>query len=380
MIWGALYDLAEVELAFAMQESALEHLRAALAAIEALRAESVPSDRAKRAESEERQRVYARTVGLLFDLDHQAEALEVAERARARASLDLFASAGAREAPEIAAELERTAAEAVPSPRAAMVPPAPLLIGEVRARGVTAVEYFVGEGRLFTWVIGADGSLRSVAMPMAPGELETRVRAARGEEGRTEALASLHRLLIEPIAEWLPAAPSRTILIVPHDRLFLLSFAALLDETGHHLIERHALAYAPSLAMLAWTGRERAGADAEAMALVVGNPHFSGTRGGAAARSAPLPFLPDAEREARAVVAALGRRSELLVGSAADEATVRRRAASAPIVHLATHGVIDAADPSASSVALASIGTVRRQKTGAGRCARSSRIASTPIW
>ena len=250
MIWGALYDLAEVELAFDLQESALDHLRAALAAIEALRAESVPSDRAKRAESEERQRVFARTVGLLFDLGLQAEALEVAERAKARASLDLFASTGAREAPEIAAELERTAAEAVPSSRAAMVPPAPLLIGEVRARGVTAVEYFVGEGRLFAWVIGADGSLRCVARPLAPGELETRVRAARGEEGRTEALTALHRLLIAPIAAWLPAEPSRTVLIVPHESALsaLVRRAPRLDRTpsdraprsGLYALARHA--------------------------------------------------------------------------------------------------------------------------------------------
>lgn len=135
MIWTALYDLAEVELAFDLNDAALDHLRAALAAIEALRAESVPSDRSKRADSDERQAVFARAVGLLFDLDRPQEALEIAERAKARASLDLFASAAAPDAPAIAAELDRIAAEAVPSPRSASVPPMALLLGEVRARG-----------------------------------------------------------------------------------------------------------------------------------------------------------------------------------------------------------------------------------------------------
>ncbi len=361
MIWAALYDLAEVELAFDLKESALEHLRAALAAIEALRAESIPSDRAKRAESEERQRVFARAVGLLFDLDLKAEALEVAERAKARASLDLFASAGTREKSAIASDLGRAAAESVPSPEAAPIPPMALIIGAVRARAVTAVEYFVGDGRLFTWVIGADGGLNCVARPLAPGALETHVRAARGEEGRSEALTSLYRLLIEPIAEWLPIAPSRTVLIVPHDRLFLLSFAALIDGGGRHLVESHALAYTPSLAMLAWTGRERSRSGAASPTLVVGNPGPAGIRAGASAHStllslpplAPLPALPEAELEARAVVAALGRRSELLLGAAADEATVRRRAAGAPILHLAAHGVVDAVDPMRSGVVLA---------------------------
>ncbi len=260
MIWMAWNDLAQVELAFGLRQEALEHLRAALAAIEALRAESVPSDRAKRAESEERQRVFARTVGLLFDLGLPDEGLEVAERARARASLDLFASAGAREAPALSAELERAAAEAVPSPRAAAVPPTPLLIGEVRARGVTAIEYFAGDGRLFIWVIGADGSLHATAAPIAPGELEAGVRAVRGEADPQAALSALHRLLIEPIADWLPRDSRATVVIVPHDRLFLLPFAALRDRSGIYLAERHALSYTPSLALFAWTGRQRSAA------------------------------------------------------------------------------------------------------------------------
>ena len=374
MTWGALFDLAEVELAFGMRLEAVDHLRAALAAIEALRAESVPSDRAKRAESADRQRVFARTVGLLYDLGLTAEALEVAERSRARASLDLFASAGARDARAIAAELAGSGAEAVPSSRSAPVPAVPLLIGEVRSRGLVAIEYFVGEGRLFAWVIAADGSLHAAATPLVAGELESRVRAARqglglvgalregpalptsrqateggGGSEPAAALAALYRLLIEPLARWLPSEPGRTVTIVPHDRLFLLSFAALRDPGGRYLVERHALSYSPSLALLAWTGRPRAAATARQPALVVGNPAMP-TLPGATQR---LASLPGAELEARAVAAELGPRTVVLVGAAAGEAEVRRRATNAPLVHLATHGQLDEGEPLASLVALA---------------------------
>ena len=349
MIWMAWNDLAQVELVFDLRQEALEHLRAALAAIEALRVESIPSDRAKRSETEDRQQVFARTVGLLFDLGLYAEALEVAERARARASLDLFASAGADETAAITAELGRAAAEAVPSPRSVAVPPMPLLIGEVRARGVTAVEYFAGENRLFAWVIGADGSLHAAATPTTPGELESGVRTARSVADPKAALTALHRLLIAPIASWLPQDRERTVIIVPHGSLFLLSFAALRDRSGIYLAERYALAFTPSLALLAWTGRQRLASGPEAPALVVGNPRMPEPRPGEGALSS----LGDAAAEAREVAVAMGRPAEVLLGAAAGEGTVRRRAGRASMVHLATHGVVDATDPMASLVALA---------------------------
>ncbi len=357
MIWNALSDLAEVELAFGLRGEALDHLRAALAAIEALRSEALPSDRSKRAEAADRQRVFSRTIGLLVDLGQTAEALEVAERAKARASLDLFASAGAREASQIAAELERAGAEAVPSPRVASVPPTPLLIDEVRRRRVTAVEYFAGDGRLFTWVIAADGTLHSRAAPLSLGDLETFVRAARDSRDPAPALVELHRRLIEPISEWLPLDPAETVIFVPHDRLFLVSFAALRDDSGRYLAERHAIAYTPSLALLAWSGRgPRAPLD-EAPSLVVGNPRMPALRPG----GQPLPALAEAELEAHAVASALGRRTELLVGEAAKESTVRERAALAPMIHLATHARLDGADPLASLVALAPDGAAAGQ-------------------
>ncbi len=354
MLWTAFADLAEVQITFGQRREALDSLRAALAAIEALRAEAIPTDRAKRGERAERQAVYARAVGLLVDLGLPAEALEVAERARARAFLDLVASAasGAVSIPGASGESPDVA-----SPAHVEVPPAALLVGEVRRRGATAVEYFVGEDRLIVWVIEPDGELHVHASPLAPGELEARVERFRAAlelpsgAALGAALRELDRLLIAPIARWLPSAPEQPVTLVPHAALFRLSFAALLDERGRYLIERHALHYTPALSLLAWTGRPLARAGtAAAPALVVGDPATPAARAG----ERELLRLPGAEAEARAVAGALRTlQPVLLLGERATESQVRRLASEAPLVHLATHGVLRDDDPARSLVALA---------------------------
>ncbi|MBZ0100714.1 MAG: CHAT domain-containing protein [Thermoanaerobaculia bacterium] len=372
MIWRALYDLAEVELAFDRRREALAHLRSALAAIERLRAEAVPTDRSKRAEIADRQVVFARAVGLLVDSGLPAEALEVAERARARASLDLFASRGERAGTERAGALDGVDLEAVPSPRHVETPPVAMLIGVARARGITAIEYFVGDGRLFAWVVGADQPLRVVATPLDPTHLDRLVeqlrRGLRGapaepREGEPATLGpaqlratlrELDRLLIEPIARWLPRQREQVVTIVPHGRLFLLSFAALLDADGSYLVEKHALSYVPALSLLAWTDREPAATVADRRALVVGNPAMPPVPG----RDRVLEALPGAEREALAVARSLGGagRAVVLTGRGANEPEVRRLAARAPILHLATHGLLRDDAPLDSFVALAPAG------------------------
>ncbi|MEW6364511.1 MAG: CHAT domain-containing tetratricopeptide repeat protein [Acidobacteriota bacterium] len=364
MIWNAYYDLAEVEITFDMRREALDHLRAALAAIEKLRAEGVPTDRSKRAEIAGRQAVYSRAVGLLVDSGLVIEALEVAERARARASLDLFASTAEASDPAIAAAIGAEAADATPSPRHVEVPPAALLIGEVRQRGATAVEYFVGDGRLFAWVIGPDGALHVATSPLAPARLEQLVgdlrREVQPEPGKPipadpdaalrATLRDLDRLLVEPVARWLPSDPERVVTIVPHDRLFLVSFASLLDASGKYLVERHALSYVPALSILAWTGRERGRAEASGPVLVVGNPEMPAVPG----RARPLDPLPGAEQEARAVAKALGGGAAvMLTGRQAVEPEVRRLAAGAPVLHLATHALMRDDRPQESCVVLA---------------------------
>jgi CHAT domain-containing protein len=88
--------------------------------------------------------------------------------------------------------------------------------------------------------------------------------------------------------------------------------------------------------------------------FAVGNPDFTTI---ATAGNDPLAPLPYAQKEVEAIGATVKpeRRIEL-TGKAASEAAVKQelRTESPRVVHLATHGLVDAIEPARSSVALAS--------------------------
>ena len=108
--------------------------------------------------------------------------------------------------------------------------------------------------------------------------------------------ATLYDALIRPIQNELRGFP--TLLIVPDKLLYKVPFSALFDqETGRYLVEDHASAISPSLALLGealdhpHAFRERLAG----RALVVGNPAFDRTR------LSNLPDLPGAEAEAEKI-------------------------------------------------------------------------------
>ena len=65
-----------------------------------------------------------------------------------------------------------------------------------------------------------------------------------------EVYRALYATLWAPIASFLPADLDARITIIPHGPLLSLPFAALLDPGGHYLVERYALHYASSSAVL----------------------------------------------------------------------------------------------------------------------------------
>lgn len=169
-------------------------------------------------------------------------------------------------------------------------------------------------------------------------------------------LRRLHELLIQPIADLLPAGAGARVTFVPQDLLFLVPFAALQDETGKWLVERFAIATAPSIQVLqsARAQQERLPAVATG-ALVVGNPTMPSLAMPGEGSAKPLPSLPGAEQEARAISALLG--SPALVGPQATKQATVAQMARARVIHLATHGFLDDTGGSFSSVALAPAGS-----------------------
>ncbi len=143
----------------------------------------------------------------------------------------------------------------------------------------------------------------------------------------------LAEVLLAPFAERIRA--SRHLFIVPHGAAHALPFQAIpFDDAPLGL--RRTLTYLPSASVLQWRSAGDRGPLPERI-LVVGNPTLD---------------LPAARDEAQRIAAQFAD-PVLLLEDQATEAAVRAQIATAPLVHLATHGILDAESPLNSAVALA---------------------------
>lgn len=197
---------------------------------------------------------------------------------------------------------------------------------------------------------------RSEAAPSPMQAPETRFIAAQ--------LRQLHALLIEPIADDLPTDPSDRVVIIPHESLFLVPFAALQDSDGRYVLEQHTLLTAPSIQVLALASDPSRlshqstpwSFDRPADSLVVGNPTMPMVR---SPNSEPyqLAPLPGSEQEAIAIAAFLN--TQPLIGEAATVSAVLERLPQARLIHLATHGLLSYVeyDAPSSRDSLASVST-----------------------
>ena len=144
-------------------------------------------------------------------------------------------------------------------------------------------------------------------------------------------LPELYQVLIQPIADLLPADPDQPVVFIPQESLFLVPFAALPDAQGHYLIERHTLRSAPSIQVLGLTQQQAQRVQGQAQnMLVVGNPD-------------PMPDnlerLPGAEKEAIAVAQILN--TAAIIGKQATKNRVVAQFRTARVIHLATHGLLE---------------------------------------
>ncbi|HIK50681.1 MAG TPA: tetratricopeptide repeat protein, partial [Oscillatoriales cyanobacterium M59_W2019_021] len=293
-------------------------------------------------------------------------ALEIAERGRARAFVELMALRLSGQSQE------------------EFVPPPPPTLAQIRQvaqeQNATLVEYFLVEleekygmveNKLYIWVVSPTGEIAFRQIEIADilnnaslAELVDSSRIAMGVRGRglgvqprdaieivpnpgtlaerrTSRLQQLHQLLIEPIADLLPTNPEDRVIFLPQGELFLVPFPALPDADGTYLVEKHTILTAPSIQVLELTrqtGRGDGETGGRGEVLVVGNPTMP-TVQLLSGETLSLSSLPGAEREAAAIADFLG--TEALIGDAATESTVLERLPQANIVHLATHGLLD---------------------------------------
>lgn len=372
-------------------DAAIADLRASVAIINDLRA-NVTSDLGKIAYVDTRQSVFHDLALVLSEAGRHAEALEAAEAGRARALADLL-----NQRKVFGREADLPALRAV---RSAMAAPAPTTrggegkrggddplaaavqqlrsrdpelaslltvaspgIGEIKgtaaALDATLVEYLVADKTLLVWVVSPDGAVQSVRQPVDAAMLSARVQKLRraldaptaddlARPGRLDPeLRYLHDVLISPIQQWLPAPGSgRPVVVIPHGATALAPFAAMKGPDGVPVVDRYVLTFAPSIATYRYTGAKRTGSDwATADALIVANPRPPA--------GSSLGTLQGTLEEARRVSTRFGPRALVLTGAAAHEGAVKRQMSSRRVIHLATHGLVSAVRPVASSLVFA---------------------------
>ncbi|VXD16709.1 CHAT domain-containing tetratricopeptide repeat protein [Planktothrix paucivesiculata] len=289
-------------------------------------------------------------------------ALEIAERGRARAFVEL---------------LEKRLSTKGQQMTFTAPPPSITQIQRIaQSHNATVVEYsLVFEQEIYIWVIRPSGEIifcsvdlkllgqqpdgsSTIAFGSALFNLVLQARKFLGIEDNlrdgitgssfkaissasniSEPLRQLHQYLIEPIARLLPTQPNESIIFIPQEALFLVPFPALQDATGKYLVEQHRILTAPSIQVLDSICQQGKAQSAENYfdALVVGNPTMPTIH--LTEPPVKLLELPWSETEAKAIAPLL--QTQPITGAAATKVKILEQMQKARLIHLATHGLLD---------------------------------------
>ncbi|BAY23825.1 TPR repeat-containing protein [Calothrix sp. NIES-2100] len=294
-------------------------------------------------------------------------ALEIAERSRARAFVELLASRLSN---------SKQTDKSTPAPTIAEIQQI------AKQQNATLVEYSIiydnfqvagqqkiKESELYIWVVKPNGEVTFRKTDLKPlwqkfnttlYELVTNSRigisAARGRGNKVKKpLEKLHDILIKDIADLLPKNPSERVIFIPQDSLFLVPFPALRDQQGKYLIEKHTILTTPAIQVLDFTHKLGHGRITNYHnALIVGNPAMPvvSTEPGEPAKQ--LDSLPGAELEAMTIANLL--KTQAILGKDATKANILQRLSTVDVIHLATHGWADDYRGLGSWIALAPSG------------------------
>jgi len=278
----------------------------------------------------------------------------------------------------------------------------PLSLTQVQKRilkpGMALVEYLVGDRETIVWVIKTH-SCNPIIIPVsrdslthAVGRLLQPFREARAGKIMnladirfdTERAHQLYQAVFAPLEKYL--SPGEELIIIPDDVLFYLPFEALVTNTATNtikaapnilfsqyrnvrfLVEQYAISYAPSASVLASTMRWRKPKPSKEAMLAFGNPDFKRgidlafqsssdqtvKRLSAFRASQHLLFapLPKSETEI-ATIAHIIHPTIYYLNREAKEETFKRKAGNYPLIHLATHAIVDEMQPLYSRIVFA---------------------------
>jgi CHAT domain-containing protein/Flp pilus assembly protein TadD len=287
-------------------------------------------------------------------------ALEIAERGRGRAFVELLAG------------------KIFPNSQQSPIPPTIAEIQKIaKTQNATLVQYSIiydyfkikgkeqsKESELYIWVIKPTGEVifrKSDLKPLLQKEntdLATLVENSRASiyvRGRgvqvtynpngnsaknpaqgNQKLKQLHGLLIKPIEDLLPTSENDRVVFIPQRSLFLVPFSALQDNNGKYLIEKHTISTASAIQVLDLTHQQKLKVTGKEV-VVMGNPTMP--RVGIPPNDYQLGSLGGAEKEARAIANLF--KTKPILGNDATKDALLKKLPTARIIHLATHGLLD---------------------------------------
>lgn len=371
LYWLALFDAGRIEEQSGRLEKAIEHYRRAVEVIEQQRS-SINTETSKIGFAGNRQAVYARLVGALFESGRIEAAFDIAERGKARALVDMlaakqdFAVAGAN-----AEQVKALLAETREGEQAALVAggnkaatrnivvglreklarESPQLASLVSVKTLSAadvqatlapdealVEYYLEGGGLHAFVLTRD-AVRGFRLQGRGVEADVRDLRQALTDSHSKAYLAKAQKLYATLLQPLEGALRPRLVIVAHGPLHYLPFGVLHDGAGF-LVETRAIRLLPSASVVRFI-RER-GAARPGGILAFGNPDLGD----------PRYDLRFAQEEAVAIAKAVPR-SRALLRKEATESALRQYGAGFSYLHFATHGTFNPEAPLRSALMLA---------------------------
>lgn len=372
LYWVALYERGLIALKQGQRDEGIRLLTQSIEAIESVRS-TISFEAAKIGFAGDKQTVYAALIGTLVEAGDWHQAFLYAERAKARALVDLLAqrrdlgppqsaddkvrelfahaamvdtSMGYSTAEEtvrgikVVADARESLSDVAPE-AASLIAVQKVEVAQIASRmsaDESLIDYYLQGADLYAFVLNGE-SIKGYKL--SAQRLEEQVRAFREAIERHSAHAmdfgrTLYDRLIRPL---LVDIKGSKLIIAPHGVLHYVPFLALSDGKDY-LVDQFSLRLIPSASTLVYLRTDQPKKVGKLLAL--GNPDL-GSR---------ALDLPNAQAEA-VTIAAMFPDSRALVRAAASKSAVKELGNGFSILHFATHGKFDANAPLSSGIYLA---------------------------
>ncbi len=375
--WASLYHMGLIQQREGRTGEAISLMKKAVSAIEKQR-RTIAAETSKIGFVNDKQVVYRDLIRLLIANQAAAEAFEYAERAKARALVDLLASKQDFRSPDAGdeqmapllfqldaaeshqASIEHQLLEEGGTTRSAdirgiavlqqirrtseeiysLVSVSPSGVADIQRllpEGETLIEYYGDEKGLYAFAVTAREvhavALEATGLNDLIGRFRSQVQDFRSD-GYRESAAILYRKLFAPVAGLLAG---EAVTFVPHGPMHYLPFSAIMAG-DRFLMEMYDIRILPSASVMKYLKEEK---KPRGSLLLLGNPDLG----------KPEYDLPFAEIEAQNIAADWGQ-AELLTRLQATETAVKTRGREFSILHFASHGVFNAQKPLESGLLL----------------------------